>query len=253
MPRLNFDDVCNPTYHLSMMNIKFWQLGLVATTLGSTVWISGCVDPLQRDTEQELREQLIASNRIYLQAIAAGPVIELNRQPSDVATELTQERRTQLDNMSGPTAYDNDPLQLGPNLIGQEEQDTVRITLQRAIHLAAKNNLDVKIAQIQPAISQAQITAAEANFDAVFFSNFDFQKLDTPQPQSGAGLENFGTVNQDTKTLTTGIRKNLTSGGQMSFSTEFARNHRNRFHSTNHGLTTPQRLVPDSGDVGALF
>lgn len=208
------------------MNNKTWLTGIGAATLGLALWLGGCVDPLQREAEKELREQLIASNRSYLQSVAAGPVIELSRPPSDVETELTGKRRTQLDNLSGPTAYEQDPLDVGVDLLGQRMPKVVKMTLQQAIHHAAASNLDVRFARIQPAITETLVTQAEADFDAIFFSNFDFQKQDTPQPRAGAGLAAFGTVQQDTRSLTTGIRKNLVSGGDMTFSTQLGRNFR---------------------------
>lgn len=199
---------------------------LVLVGVVAAVWLIGCANPLQQTEEEQLREEVIASSRAHLQAAAAGPVIELSRPPSDVEAELTEERRTELDKVSGPEAYKDQSLELGLDLIGQEGVETVGMTLQRAVHLAAENNLDVQVARIQPGINQTQITQAEAAFDAVLFSDLNFEKLDTPQPPTGAGLSAFGTSQSDKRELNTGIRKRLSSGGQFTLSTQFGRNFR---------------------------
>ncbi len=204
----------------------FKTITLVAT-VGVALWVIGCANPMAQREEEKLREELLAANRAYLETVAAGPVIELSRPPSDVETALTQERRTELDDMSGPEAYKDHPLDLGPDLMDQKTVEPVTMTLERVIHLAAKNNLDVRIARLQPAVNQTQITQAEAAFDAVLFADLSLNKLDTPQPPALAGLGTFGTVQDDQRELTTGIRKLLTTGGQMTFSTRVQRQHRN--------------------------
>ena len=232
--------------------MKKWtpRFGLAAVAV--LVGVYGCVSPLQPESESELRERLLSANRAYLQAVSAGPVIELSRTTSDVETELTNKRRAELDRMSGPSAYTDQPLDLGPDLMGVEAIQTVGMTLQRAIHLAAQNNLSVQVARLQPAISQTQITQAEASFDAIFFSDFNFEKNDTPQPS--AALAQFGSVKDEERSLNTGIRKTLTSGGEMTLSTRFARNSRepsffnvNTWHDANILASLNQPLLRNFG------
>ena len=105
-----------------------YALGLAA---GSVALLAGCAGPLERTAEQELREQLLASNRAYLEAVTPGPVIELSRRPSEVERELSEDRREKLDQMSGPLSYQDKPLDLGPDLLGHDDQPTVALSLQR--------------------------------------------------------------------------------------------------------------------------
>ncbi len=260
--RIAFDGFYNATYIPLIMRKMARLVPLAGATTAVIVALIGCVDPMQRDTEQQLRQRLILSNRAYLQASAAGPVMELTRPPSDVELELTNQRRAELDKMSGPAAYRNDPIELGSDLLGRQELEVVAMTLRKAIHTAAGHNLDIEVARIQPGINQTQIAQAEANFDAVFFSNFSFQKLDTPQPPTGSALSAFGRVRQDMRSLDTGIRKNFVSGGQMTLSTQFAREFRNpsffseppfgllpikTWYTTNVSLTLNQPLLRNFG------
>ncbi len=189
-----------------------------AIALGVALFVAGCKSPLERSMERALREQLVSQHRAYLKAVAAGPVIEIRHVPSIVEKKLVEEGRIgELDRMSGPTAYEQQPLELGPDLTGQEEAETVRMTLQQVIHLAARSNLDVQVARLLPAISQAQITQAEAAFDAVYFADLSYSSTDTPAPPSP--IPTFGATQRKVTELTTGIRKSLTTGGQVTLQT----------------------------------
>ncbi len=214
----------------------------------------GCHGPLERTEEQALREQLLASHRAYAQAIGEAPAIELHRQPSEVEQELTQDRRFELDQMSGPRSYRDETPDLGNDLLGLDGSGTVAMSLQEAVHLAIKNNLDVRQASMTPAINEARLTQAQAQFDAVFFTAFDFQKTDSPQPPTNLGFSQFGTVQSDTRRLTTGIRKPLTTGGQISAQTEIARTRREpsffqttTFYEANVSVTLNQPLLRNFG------
>ncbi len=181
-----------------------------------------------------MRDQMLSSHREHVAAAASGPIIELSRPPSEVEAGLTQERRDQLDAMSGIRSYENQPLKLGPDLLGGGEPDVVSLTLEQAVSAAVKNNLDVQLARLRPAISQTQITQADAVFDAVVFADLSVSRLDTPRPATsafttpGSGLGTFaalvgGNRQLETDSLTTGIRKRLTTGGTVSASTNISR------------------------------
>src|SRR5690606_18448938 len=119
----------------------------------------------------------------YLESVAASPHIELNRNPSDVEQALEKEGRIEdIDRNSGIDSYRDSPMVLGNDLVGQQESKRVQMSLKQAIHLAARNNLDIEVARFGPAITEAQLIQAQAAVDAVFFAEFDFRKLDTPSP-----------------------------------------------------------------------
>ncbi|MCC7146753.1 MAG: TolC family protein [Phycisphaeraceae bacterium] len=205
--------------------MKYPNRALQATlwTAIAALGLAACANPMRRDAEEALREKLLSSHRFYQDAIKDAPKVELARTPSDVEERLTQAGRvTELDRMSGPTAYENDPLQLGTDLQGEEKATTVSITLQKSVELAVRNNLNVQIARLAPAAQETLVTQAQAVFDAVFFSNFDFSHLDTPGGPA-LPLGSGGNRASDVSTLSTGIRKPLSTGGSARVQTDISR------------------------------
>ena len=196
---------------------------ICAGLIGGLAAAAGCASPLDRTSEQALRDQLLTAHRRQLEAVAGAPVVEVERTPSDVERQLEEEGRIEeLDAMSGPSAYTDPLLDIGEDLLGQDEPEVARITLQRAIELAVKNNLNLDIARLRPAIAEARLVQAEAAFDAVFFTDVDWAKLDTPQPQ-GAIPGISGDTQSETLTINSGLRKRLYSGGQLSVETAISR------------------------------
>lgn len=193
-----------------------------ALVMGITLTaLAACRHPLQRTAEQALRDRLLATHRAYHDALIDAPMIELEREPSDVEQRLAESGRVgQLDTMSGPTAYSDQPLQLGTDLFGETDSPTLTISLVKAIEFAVRNNLDLQYAQLLPAVSDTIVTQAEAIFDAVYFATFDFSNLDTPGAP-GVGFFTGGDRRVRTHSLTTGIRKPLTSGGVLTAQTQF--------------------------------
>ena len=217
---------------------------------------AGCVHPLDRGMDQALREQMIASSRAYRDAVRDAATIEVTRDPSAVVEGMRKhpKRLKAAEEQSGLAANLDQPLLLGPDLMGNPQFKGVSMTLERANRMAIQNGLDLRLARLVPAVADTQIIQAEAAFDATFFSNFTFTKLDTPQPPALLGLGTFGTVQSDTRELQTGIRKLMTTGGQIQVSTLFNRQRRvpsffaiNTFYESNVELSLTQPLLRNFG------
>lgn len=88
---------------------------------------------------------------------------------------------------------------------------TVKLTLQEVIHRAVVNSLDVRVAGYEPAIDEVRILEARSRFDPVFFSNGQFQK---EYQQTGVG-GNMTPPEVLSQQIQTGIKQNLTDGGQI--------------------------------------
>jgi len=189
----------------------------------SGLWLTACKGPMQRTPEQALRESMIAAHRAHLAAVAGAQNVKISREPSDVESELSDDRRSELDGMSGMSAYRDKSPDFGPDLLGVEDEGGLKLSLQEAVALAVKNNLDLRVARMTPAISEARIVQAKAVFDATFFTDLNYSKLDTPQPGGFVpGLS--GNTKRENVELSTGIRKPLISGGQITFQADLDRN-----------------------------
>lgn len=198
------------------------KLGRWLTLATVVVAVGGCAGPLNETAEQQLHESLIAANRRELAAVAGSRPITLQRPTSEVEQELSPKRKAELDRISGVGAYAKQPLNTGRNLFGRTHTPTVKLSLQQAIHMAVKHNLSLQGDRLAPAIAQTQVTEAAAAFDANFFTNVDYQLLDTPRPEGVVpGLA--GDQTSKLFQLSTGIRKTLTSGGQMTLEANVSR------------------------------
>jgi outer membrane protein TolC len=146
-------------------------------------------------------------------------VRHLTTQPPSEVEEALSRQRVELDAMS-PTRTSEDPAQLGPDL-NNNQQRGISLSLKDAIRTSVANNLSVQDARLQPAISSADVVAAEAVFDALLFSSADFSwtnertadiRVNGQKVNSPADVQNVYRFN-------TGLRKQLTTGGQVSLST----------------------------------
>ncbi len=92
-----------------------------------------------------------------------------------------------------------------------EEQTKLSIEQCRAMTL--KNNLDLKVQLIEPAIAAERVGAEEAKFESAFFSNFSFSK--TNQPVSAD--VNISGSNIESATVDLGVQMPLKTGGTVTF------------------------------------
>jgi outer membrane protein len=143
-------------------------------------------------------------------------------QPTTVEQALAP-RRAELDALS-PLGDRAQPPGYGLDLTGSPST-TVSLDLKTAVLSAVRNNLDVRFARLQPAITQEEVIAAEAIFDAVLFGNVNWEKLDEPQTVpviSGIPLTTR-VRNAESARFETGIRKLFETGGTLTVSTDLTR------------------------------
>lgn len=197
----------------------FRCLALVIALVAPAANLTSCAAPFSESSEEELRNSLIQTHRDFQRVIAQGEVT-IERDPSEVE-QILRERKDgikELDSISGASSYEGTTPALGSDLHGKASKDTVGLSLQDAIGYAVRNNIDYRVVRLSPAIAQQQVTRAQAVFDATLFSNFSFSTLDTPQP-AGPIIGIGGDQQTENWTLETGIRKALTTGGNIQVST----------------------------------
>ncbi len=193
----------------------------VAVALAVACWVPGCVSPLARDGVEQMQASI--------QQAASAELTDARRTPEplpmpdrteEVFRTFTPERLEELEEISGLESYAQIPFDLGPDLFG-EESEAVGLTLHQALVSALEHNPELQSARLSPAISEADVVAAEALFDVTLFANLELNWLDQPQvvtSSSGVAFGSRASVRK-TRSLETGIRKALTSGGQITLST----------------------------------
>ncbi len=213
----------------------------------------GCLGPLDHTIDEEISQLQQATQRRYHNQAKLNQPFTLSPPKLNVITNMSPAVLKELNAKYGPDSYRSHTLDLGTDLFGKPHAKAHRITLNQAIKLAAKNNLAVKIAAIQPEITATQTLQAQAAFDALFFTNFRYSKLDTPRPPSSIGPQ-FGTSQTDTRFLETGIRKRLSNGGNLTLQTQYTRTDStstqftvNPYHSPNISLTYSLPLMRGFG------
>jgi outer membrane protein TolC len=187
--------------------------------------LAGCSSPFGRDDPDEILSRRVAT-AIDRQLEALPPDSRLleTTQPPGEAVMTLEDRREELDAIGPRVSAPQGRFDLGPDLAGAIQQE-VAVSLQSAIDSAVRNNLSVQIARLQPAINEADVVAAEAVFDAVFVGNIDLVKVDEPTVVPVIGGFPVGTpvTASDQYRFETGVRKRLTSGGEVFVSTDLSR------------------------------
>ncbi|MCC7388746.1 MAG: TolC family protein [Phycisphaerales bacterium] len=193
-------------------------LALAGLAAGVAGVLTGCSSsPLADHRERDLRRTVVESIRTELDDAQLRPGSrEISRQPE--ALPIDPKFYPELEAMAGPSSRDFGAVDYGPDLMGVEARP-VGISLERAIRSAVANNLEVQFARLAPAISEADVVAAEAAFDWTLFSNLNWNNLDQVSPSSSFG-SNAGLNQRQSVQGQTGVRRQLESGGQFAVQQE---------------------------------
>ena len=228
---------------------RMHRYGVVA--LAGSLALVGCSSPFgKEDPEAILRRRVATAIDRELAALPPNPELLETTPPQGEVEKSLLGRRDELEAIGPQIPFPLGKLDLGPDLTGRP-QEQVALSLQSAIVSAVRNNLTIQIASLQPAISEADVVAAEAVFDALFFAGASFDSTDQPQSvlvldDPLTGLPTFlGTrvrVN-DRYRFETGLRKRLTLGGELSITTDLE-----RFNDKTPGLT----ILPDPAYTAAI-
>ncbi len=204
---------------------KFNPRRALSLILLPAITLAACEDSVTRRDSYLLDQEIVKSSREQLRSLSAeGPVVELTQPGTQSLTDITDDRLIELDEVSGPKSYANIPITPGIALDGNDSK-SITLSLQQIVELTVRNNLDIHLAQLVPAVSQAQIQQAEAVFDAVFITSLSLNQADQPQQSVGlvGSLAGTPTRVNETYDFNIGIRKQMETGGQATISTGFTR------------------------------
>lgn len=204
-------------------------LRLAPITAAPLLILSSCTSPFDPiPGEAGLRATVDAAIERELRELPASTEPATSRQAfADDMTDVERalaDRREELDGIGPALRRQAGASDLGTDLSGQAQQD-VALSLQDAIVAAVRNNLGVAASRLQPAITEADVIAAEAAFDAVFFAGAEFQRLREPTVVPVINNVRLGTgiSASDRRRFETGVRLPLRMGGSVSLSTDFSR------------------------------
>jgi len=187
---------------------------------------SGRTSPFESRLQSDLRRSMVdAARRELREADQNSEPVTTTRPNGEATLGMTPEHLAELKEMAGLQSYVGAPLPLPADLIGEPSR-TVNVSLERLLKSAVERNIAVQFARLSPAVSSAQVLAAEGAFDWTFFTNLSYQNTNEPQvgstpTQSQSAASSFG------------LRRTLASGGRLTIQNELT-----YFESKNPGATS---------------
>ena len=227
-----------PIQNVPILSLRTTVAAVTGALFMTTLSLSpGCQSPVARQkSDNQLAHSLSQYESVELDGVS-GNSVTLTSPASSLEGDFTEERLHELEKKAGPQSYPDTPISVGDDLLGSQVT-VIKVGLREAIQATVKNNLTVQSASMNPAISEAGITAAEARFDGSVLNNIGFNKTDEPSATPIIGGIPVGTGFNASQSwrFRTAIQKNLITGGQIEVATEV-----NRSNNKNPGLA----LAPD--------
>jgi len=185
-------------------------------TLAACLAALACETPEASRTDLDrLRQSMDAAvARELANAPAEDPVRPMTRPVPEVFQELRQ-RRDQLDTMGPQIADAGQGLDLGTDLYGQDFPEVV-LSLKDAIRMAVGNNLGVQGARLQQGVTQAELVAAQAAFDANLVASTQGQFQNQPTQNFGGFLPSDFANQFRQWSLSSGIETATVTGGSFN-------------------------------------
>jgi outer membrane protein len=182
----------------------------------------GCSSPLAVQSERDLRRSVMDSAQRELAQARQYPELHIPEPgPGIEVLHLNPQVITENERMAGPQSYDRRALYLSDDLLARPQQ-VLPISLETAVRACAQYNLQVQFARLAPAISEAQTVAAEAAFDWTLFNTTESSFVHSPVTSSSGFPAN---PNRSTGVNnSTGLRRNLPTGGQFTFQNDMTYN-----------------------------
>ncbi|MHC4820178.1 MAG: efflux RND transporter permease subunit, partial [Planctomycetota bacterium] len=174
----------------------------------------GCATAEREDgLEKTLRS--IAERHVQSDMEGEGTV-QLERGELRLA-EPVRKRLDELEKLGGTASWSSlDPV-LPPGLDGRGP-DARPVSLEDAVHVAAERNLGVRFLRLQRAVETEGITVEEAAFDAVFFADATFDRIDEPQAVPQLNGISLGSNERGSRraSIESGVSRRLESGATVS-------------------------------------
>jgi len=176
--------------------------------------LAGCrSSPFEQQVEADLRRSVLESTEREMRDASKRPASLVTKREDLIAgLGIKPEFMPTLEKLAGPQSYDWSTLELGEDLTGQPIQ-SVTMSLERVLRTAVEHNIAVQFARLNPAVSEAQVQAAEAAFDWTFFSAAQWSNSNSPQVSVSGSP---GSTDQQQLSGNAGLRRSLVGGGRFT-------------------------------------
>jgi outer membrane protein len=98
--------------------------------------------------------------------------------------------------------------------VNEVPKQQLELTLEQCRAITLENNLDLKVQLINPAVAAEKVSQQEAQFEAAFYSNLTFSKMDTP---TASFLDEISGSKVDYVSTGLGVEVPLRTGGTVNF------------------------------------
>ena len=147
--------------------------------------LQACVSPLSIQNERNTPVSSVGQTGINNQDSGYPNLNEMVTLPNTAATTVQKslaKRMQELEALSPSRDSDDWEIPLGLNL-HHGQAHSAKLSMESAIIIAIENNLDIKIASIQPQIAAQSTITADAAFDSVFGAGLSKNRQRVPQQQ----------------------------------------------------------------------
>lgn len=201
-----------PAFVFAAQGLALSGLSLLLAAAG----LAGCstTNPMVSQSERDLRKSLLESTERELNDSKGQPLpVVTDRDEGEKRLDYRPDIRKELDEMAGPQAYAGAAPVLGVDLTGRPVRTAV-VSLERVVRSTIECNTQIQFARLSPAISEAQLQAAEGAFDWTLVSNLNYTSTDSPRVSTQGS-----TVFTDESQSLSGnwaLRKPLLGGGRIA-------------------------------------
>ncbi len=191
-------------------------------TLALFLLIQGCSSPLsgpQTKLDQPEGSTVIVDEEA--KQTIQNTHVEFPIEGTTQVEESLLHRMEELELLAPANSRDGWDANLGTNLL-REPSSSNTLALDAAVLLALENNIDIKVAILQPQIQEQSVVEAEAAFDFLFGAGASSNRSKTPQQQATVGGVPINSSESTVDTLNGNLSfaKQLYGGGTLTLSTD---------------------------------
>lgn len=160
-------------------------------------------------------KQIVKISIFWAVSIAVLSGCEQHASDTDFYELNVPAEQTQTIDTLDLSAYRSDEQPTVPSVLElpDEPLDKLELALDQCRALAMENNLDLKVQLYNPTISQEGVNAERAKFEASFYTNVNYYKIDQP----GAVDQYIQGSQGESTSVNTGVEIPLQTGGTITF------------------------------------